>query len=433
MQRRNLIQFSLGAALASSAFHKGAYSQTKVSPQSKALKSARVVVIGGGFAGTTASKYLSIFSNHQIKVTLIEPDAEFVSCPLSNLVIGGSKVMADITRGYGSLQKNYNTQIVKDWVKSIDPVKKVVNTQSGLHFAYDELIVSPGVELMYSSVLGLLRAKEEGRILQAWSAGDETKLLRGQLQGLEDGGVFAISIPELPYRCPPGPYERASQVAHYFKNYKPKCKVIIVDANQDITSKGALFKKFWIENYPNHLEYRAEHKVIEVDAKTNTLKFEIQDDLQAQVLNVLPSMRAGAIAVQTGLANINKRWCEVDFLSFESTVIPHIHVLGDSVQAGPYMPKSAHMANAHAKVAAAAIVAKLCNFEMNTQPFLTNACYSFVDPEQAIYIASVHQYDSSEKTFKILPNAGGISAQASKKEGDFAFGWAQNIWADCLT
>jgi len=422
-----------GSNLLRSAFGEPISPQLSPPQYATALKKARIVVIGGGYAGTTASKYLGLFSNHQLQVTLIEPDAQFVSCPLSNLVIGGSKQMGDITFKYEPLHKNHGTQIVKDWVSSIDPVARKVKTSSGLVFPYDELILCPGVELMYSSIAGLQEAKTQGSILQAWSAGDETLKLRLQLESMQDGEVFAITVPELPYRCPPGPYERASQVAYYFKHFKPKSKVIILDANQDITSKGPLFKKFWRENYPNHLEYRPEHKVLEVDARSKTLKFEIQDDLQAGVLNVLPPMRAGAIAVQTGLANINKRWCEVNFLSFESTVAAHIHVLGDSIQAGPYMPKSAHMANAHAKVAAAAVVAKLCEFQINPQPFLTNTCYSFVDPEQAIYIASVHQYDTGERTFKILPNAGGMSGDASKQEGNNALGWAKNIWADCLT
>ncbi len=444
MQRRYLIKQGLSAALATSPLLQGAYGQAERAlhpaptprlPESftHSLAKARVVVVGGGYAGATASKYLSLLSNRQIQVTLIEPDAQFISCPLSNLVIGGSKQMSYITKSYEQLQKNHGTRVVKDWVTSIDPSSRKVFTRSGLIFPYDELIVSPGVELMYSSIEGLLQAKSEGSILQAWSAGEETLKLRAQLESMKDGGVFAITVPELPYRCPPAPYERASQIAYYFKNFKPKSKVIILDANQDVTSKGVLFKKFWMNNYPDHLEYRADHKVLEVDGKTNTLKFEIQEDLSAQVLNVLPPMRAGAIAAQTGLANINKRWCEVDFLSFESTVAPHIHVLGDAIQAGPYMPKSAHMANAHAKVAAAAIISKLCAFEVNPHPFLTNTCYSFVDPHQAIYIASVHQYDSVEKTFKILPNAGGMSAQPSKEDGDFALGWAQNIWADSLT
>ncbi len=440
MQRRKLIKYSLGSALTSSAFSQAAYGQeinSNLNSKTAAppsLKSARVIVIGGGYGGATASKYLSLFSNQQIQVTLIEPEAEFISCPLSNLVIGGSKHINYITKSYALLQKNRGTRIIKDWVSSIDPTGRKVKTASGQVLPYDELILSPGVELMYSSVGGLLEAKRQGRIVQAWGGtGNETQHLRRQLEALHDGEVFAITVPELPYRCPPGPYERASQVAHYFKNFKPRSKVIVLDANQDITSKGPLFKKFWRENYPNHLEYRPEHKVVEVDARTNTLKFEIQDDLQAGLLNVLPAMRAGAIAVQTGLSNVNKRWCEVNFLNFESTVAPHIHVLGDSIQAGPYMPKSAHMANAHAKIAAAAIVAKLSELEVNSQPFLTNTCYSFVDPEQAIYIASVHQYDSVEKTFKILPNAGGISAEASKQEGTFAYGWAKNIWADCLS
>jgi len=398
----------------------------------KNLKAAHVVIVGGGYGGATAAKYLRLLSNQQINVTLIEPDLNFVSCPLTNLVITGSKSLSDITLSYKTLQERHGVQLIKDRVISIDPQKRKLITLQKLELSYDYLVVSPGVELMYDQIQGLKNARDQEQVLQAWGSSAESVLLKQQLQSMDDGEIFALTVPELPYRCPPGPYERASLVANYFKKFKPKSKVIILDANQDVTSKGALFKKFWAENYPHHLEYRPEHKVMEVDAASRTLKVEIQDDLKAAVLNVLPPVRAGSIAVQTGLANVNKRWCGVDFLSFESSVAPYIHVLGDSIQAGPYMPKSAHMANAHAKVAAAAIVAKLADFEPNPHPWLTNTCYSFVDPTQAIYIASVHQYDPVERTFKILANAGGVSGAPSEKEGEYALGWAKNIWADCL-
>jgi NADPH-dependent 2,4-dienoyl-CoA reductase/sulfur reductase-like enzyme len=249
---------------------------------------------------------------------------------------------------------------------------------------------------------------------------------------MRDGGTYALSIPEAPYRCPPGPYERACQVASYFKQNKPKSKVLILDANQDVTSKGALFKKVWAEQYPGMIEYLPKHNVTAVDAKTKTIKFEIQDDVKADVLNLLPAMSAGEIAVKTGLANSNGRWVNVNFINFESTAQKDIHVLGDSIQVAFAMPKSGHMANQHAKVAAAAIVAELSGWEVNPAPVLTNTCYSFVNAKEVVHVASVHQYITAEKTFKPVPGSGGVSAGPTTLEGVYAWGWARNIWADTL-
>jgi len=317
-------------------------------------------------------------------------------------------------------------------VASIDPAKKTAVLASGPTIAYDKLILSPGVDLMFDGVAGLRAAQAEGRILQAWKAGPETLALRRQLEAMPDGGVYAITIPEAPYRCPPGPYERACQVASYFKAAKPKSKVLILDANPDVTSKGPLFKKVWAEQYAGMIEYRGQHKASAVDARTNTVKFEVHDDVKADVLNVLPPMRAGSIAVQTGLANANARWCGVNYLTFESTAAKDIHVLGDSIQIAPAMPKSGHMANSHAKVAAAAIVAELAGWEVNTAPMLTNTCYSFVDGKSVIHVASVHEYVAAEKTFKTVAGSGGVSAGPTEQEGTYAWNWARTIWADAL-
>jgi NADPH-dependent 2,4-dienoyl-CoA reductase/sulfur reductase-like enzyme len=249
---------------------------------------------------------------------------------------------------------------------------------------------------------------------------------------MRDGGTFAISIPEAPFRCPPGPYERACQVANYFKQYKPRSKVLILDANQDVVSKGALFKKVWAEQYPGMIEYLPKYNVTGVDAKTKTIKFEIQEDVKADVLNLLPEMSAGEIAINTGLANANGRWVNVHFLNFESTAQKDIHVLGDSIQVAYAMPKSGHMANQHGKVAAAAIIAELSDWEVNPSPVLTNTCYSFVNPNETVHVASVHQYITAEKTFKPVPGSGGLSSAPSTLEGVYAWGWAHNIWADTL-
>jgi NADH dehydrogenase FAD-containing subunit len=403
------------------------------SGQAKAnLQKAEILVIGGGYGGATAAKYLRLFSNNTAKVTLIEPNASFVSCPLSNLVVGGSRSLADITSPYDNLSKRHGVKIIQDSVTGIDPDKKTVKLASGKTLPYDKVIVSPGVSLLMNSIEGLTQANKAGVTLQAWKAGAETVALHKQLAAIRDGGTYAISIPEAPYRCPPGPYERACQVASYFKQNKPKSKVLILDANQDVVSKGTLFKKVWAEQYPGMVEYLPKHNVTAVDAKTKTIKFEIQDDIKADVLNLLPAMSAGEIAVKTGLANSNGRWVNVNFINFESTAQKDIHVLGDSIQVAYAMPKSGHMANQHAKVAAAAIVAELSGWEVNPSPALTNTCYSFVNAKEVVHVASVHQYIAEEKTFKPVPGSGGVSPGPTTLEGVYAWGWAHNIWADTL-
>ena len=393
---------------------------------------AKVVVIGGGYGGATAAKYVRMLSNYKIDVVLVEPNASFVSCPISNLVLGGSKSMADITTPYDNLSGKHGVTRVRDMVSGIDASKKTITLASGATIGYDKLILSPGIDLTWNSIEGLQAANASGQILQAWKAGPETLALRKQLEAMPDGGVYAITIPMAPYRCPPGPYERASQVASYFKKAKPKSKVLILDANPDVTSKGPLFKKFWADNYAGMLEYRGGHKAMAVDAKTNTVKFEVQNDVKADVLNVLPDMSAGAIAMKSGLANANARWCDVNYLTFESTAAKDVHIIGDSVLSAPAMPKSGHMANSHGKVVAAAVVAQLSGMEVNPQPVLTNTCYSFVNDKLVVHVASVHQYVAAEKTYKAVAGSGGVSSAPNELEGVYAWNWAQNIWADTL-
>jgi sulfide dehydrogenase [flavocytochrome c] flavoprotein chain len=394
--------------------------------------SARVLVVGGGFGGATAAKYVRLFSGYKIDVVLVEPSEAFVSCPMSNLVLGGSKSLADMTLPYQSLSSAHGVRRVKDKVASIDPVKKVAALASGASIRYDKLVLSPGVDFIWDEVENAQAAHNDGRILQAWKAGAETTALRRQLQDMPDGGVFAITVPLAPYRCPPGPYERACQVASYFKAYKPRAKVLILDANPDVTSKAALFKKVWAEQYKGMVEYRSQHKAVAVDARSNTVKFELQDDVRADVLNVLPPMRAASIAQQTGLLGANGRWCGVNYLNFESTAVKDIHVLGDATQPAPGMPKSAHMANGHAKVAAAAIVAELAGWELDAAPMLTNTCYSHTSANSVVHVASVHAYSATEKTYVAVPGAGGLSIAPNELEASYAWNWARTIWADAL-
>ncbi|WP_334155073.1 NAD(P)/FAD-dependent oxidoreductase [Tepidimonas sp.] len=391
-----------------------------------------VVVIGGGYGGATAAKYIRVFSEGKVRVTLVEPNANFVSCPISNLVIGGLKQMSDITVPYDNLEKRHGVRIVRDRAAAIDPDKRVVKLAGGSELSYDRVIVSPGIDFMWEKLPGMAKPGAQDKVLHAWKAGPQTVALRKQLEAMPDGGVYALSIPLAPYRCPPGPYERACMVAHYFKKAKPKSKVIVFDANSDVTSKPALFKKAWDEHYKGILEYRPKHSVVDVDAATNTLKFEFNDDFKGSVLNVVPDMRAGDIAVQMGLATANKRWCEVDFLTMESVAVKNVHVLGDAIQIAPAMPKSGHMANQHGKTCAAAVVNLLMGKEPPKTPLYANTCYSFVTDEDVVHVASVHRYDAEKKTMLTVPGSGGVSARASELEGRYALAWARNIWADTL-
>jgi NADPH-dependent 2,4-dienoyl-CoA reductase/sulfur reductase-like enzyme len=394
---------------------------------------ARVVVVGGGYGGATAAKYLRLFSQQRIDVVLVEPNAAFVSCPLSNLVVGGSRQMADITTPYDALARRHGVRVVRDHATAIDTGRRQVRLARGDTLAYDKLVVSPGVELLFDRVEGLAAAHAAGRIVQAWHAGEETAVLRRQLEAMPDGGVFAITIPEAPYRCPPAPYERACQAAWYFQRAKPRSKVLILDANPDITSKGALFRRVWEEQYRGMIEYRPQYNTVAVDARAGRVRFEVQEDERADVINALPPMRAGRIAVQAGLNNLaNHHWCGVDFLDFGSQVARDVHVLGDSIQIAPAMPKSGHMANSQAKVAAAAIVAQLAGWPVNPAPMLTNTCYTFVDDRRAMHVASVHAWDGAQRTFLPVHDAGGLSEAPSEQEGVIGFAWARNIWADML-
>ena len=391
-----------------------------------------VVVVGGGYGGATAAKYVRMWSDYGIDVTLVEPNAAFVSCPISNLVIGGSKTIADVTTPYDNLTRRHGVRIVQDTVTAIDADKRLVTLAGGTQLPYDRLILSPGIDFMMESLPGLNRPGAQDRVLHAWKAGPQTVALRRQLEAMPDGGVYAITIPMAPYRCPPGPYERACQVASYFKKAKPRSKVLILDENDDVTSKGPLFKKVWAETYAGIVEYRAKHKLIDVDVAGSTLKFDFNDDVKAAVLNVVPAMRAGQIAARSGLANINNRWCEVDYLTFESKVAKNVHVLGDATQSAPGMPKSGHMANQHGKTCAAAVVALLSGRAVNAMPVYNNTCYSFVSDSQVVHVASVHRYDAAQKTMVTVPGSGGVSTAPNELEGHYAMAWARNIWADTL-
>jgi len=389
---------------------------------------AKVVVVGGGFGGATAAKYIRMF-DPTIEVTLVEPNEAFISCPISNLVLGGFKTMADITVPYDGLARNHGVRVVRDMATAIDVEKRLVRLAGGNSLPFDRVVLSPGIDFMWEALPAMNNPAAQSKVLHAWKAGAQTAALRKQLEAMPDGGVFALSIPEAPYRCPPGPYERACQIAAYFKQAKPRSKVLLLDANGDVTSKGPLFKKAWADLYPGIIEYKPNSKLKDVDVAGGILKLDFED-VKGTVLNVLPPMKAGKIAEP--FITVNKRWCEVDWLTYESKLAKGVHLLGDSLQIAPAMPKSGHMANGHGKACAAAVVALLNNDAPNPSPTLTNTCYSFVSGSQVVHVASVHKYDEKDRTMKAVPGSSGVSPSMNELEGAYAMNWAKNLWADAL-
>jgi NADPH-dependent 2,4-dienoyl-CoA reductase/sulfur reductase-like enzyme len=388
----------------------------------------RVVVIGAGYGGATAARYIRMWSP-DIEVTLIERDKEFISCPLSNRVLAGVIQLKELARDYGALSARHGVKLLRGEAVAIDASGQQVRLADGTAVPYDRVIVSPGVDLMYDDIPGLREPAARERVLHAWKAGPQTLALRKQLEAMRDGGVYAITIPRSPYRCPPGPYERACQVAFYLKTHKPRSKVLILDANEEVQSKKGLFTKVWTERYPGIVEYRPNSQLVDVDGKTLTAKLDFED-VKADVLNVVPPQRAAKIARDAGLITANDKWCEVDFLTYESKALPNVHVLGDSLLAAPAMPKSGHMANQHGKVCAAAVIALLHGEQPDPAPMVTNTCYSFVSDKDVIHVASVHAYTAEKRTMEVVKGASGVSGAPSELEGQYAEAWGRNIWND---
>ena len=429
-KRRDFIKSSLSlgatylgaACLAPSLLSACASLNTKKS--SKTI--GRVVIIGGGYAGTTAAKYIRMWSLSKIDVVVIEKSAQFVSCPLSNLVLGGSKSINDLTFGYDLVKKNHGVKWLNDEVTAIDATAKKVMMKRG-EITYDRLIVAPGVDFNYASLPNVEAAQEA--IPHAWKAGWQTVNLRKQLEAMPDGGVFVMNVPSAPYRCPPGPYERACQVASYFKNNKPNSKIIVLDANPEIVSKKGLFTKVWAEMYAGMIDYRPNNVLVEVDVATKTVKTDFET-VRANVLNIIPPQRAGKPAQMAGLLETDYPWCDVSFLSYESKLVPNIHVIGDSVASG--LPKSAHMATSQARVCASAIVALMSGQSPDPAPVFANTCYSYVNDKQAMHVANVYRYDAGKKIM-VAAEGGGVSTSPSEQEGRYASAWAANILSDVLT
>ena len=379
----------------------------------------RVVVIGGGWGGATAAKYLRL-SDPSIDVVLLEPNDRFISCPFSNLVLSGVRSMGSITFEYRGLRR-HGVRLIHREATAIEPDTKRVRIGEG-YLQYDRLIVAPGVEFQWEQVDGLAQAKDT--VLHAWKAGPQTVQLARQLQSMPDGGVFVLTVPPVAYRCPPGPYERACQVAWYLKTHKPRAKLIVLDANQNVVSKTALFRAAW-KDYPN-LDYRPSSKVVKVDPSVREVQTEIGDKVKYDVLNLIPPQRAGTIAVQANLVGADKRWCEVDHLTYESVKHKGVHVIGDATTGLP-VPKSGNVANNMGKVSAIAI-AHLLNGKQPPAMAPGNTCYSWVNDREAIAVVNAYRIDKG----KVVQIEQKLTPGQSAVFGQHAIGWATSIWNDIL-
>ena len=395
----------------------------------------KVVVVGGGPGGATAAKYIRK-ADPSIEVTLIEPNEYYHTCFMSNEVLAGERTMESIKFGYDGLTK-YGIKVVRGLATGIDPVAKKVTTEGGHTFSYDKLVVSPGIDFKWEAIEGYDKSAAD-KIPHAWQAGPQTVLLRKQLEAMKDGGTVIIAPPPNPFRCPPGPYERASLIAHYLKQHKPKSKILILDAKEKFSKQG-LFVQGWKDLYGygtdnSMIEWfppSKEGNIVRVDAKEmGVYAGEFEDEHKADVINVIPPQKAGKIAFDSGLVD-KTGWCPVDKKTFESTLQKHIHVIGDACTATK-MPKSGYAANSQAKICAIAVVASLQGKEMGTPSYL-NTCYSIIGDDYGVSVAAVYRLQGDVIT--PVKGAGGLtpmdaSAEDRKREVLYAYSWFKNITHD---
>lgn len=432
IDRREFLKVSAGAAgavtVGSLAGCAGAPAVAKAPP--------KVVVVGAGFGGATFSRYLKLWYP-MAEVTIIEPNPMFTSCPFSNTVLAGINKMSDITMPYDGIKKVVNN-FVADTVTAIDSAKQTVTTKGGKTFAYDKLVLAGGIELLFDKVQGY-DAEAQKTVKHAWKASeDQTGVLRQQLEAMPDGGTFVMSVPMAPYRCPPGPYERACMVATYFKKAKPKSKIIVLDGNPDIASKKGLFLAAWKKHYGfgtdnSMIDYRPNNQPKAVNASKMTVTTEF-DDVKGDVINVVPPMRAAAITamagVRVGLDGKDAPWCAIDYRTFESTAVKNVHILGDSALTN--FPKSGSVANNTGKMCAYALSEQFSGRPVDPAPVVTNTCYSAGSESTAFHVATVFRWNEEKKAMLPAKDANGVSKEESELEMAYMESWAKNVWADTL-
>ncbi len=389
-----------------------------------ATSGPRVIVVGGGFAGATAAKYLKHWSPN-LNVTLIEPNAKYQSPIMSNLVLNGQLSLEEITFSYDTLAQKYGVNVITDWVSEVDGDSKTVTLGSGDELEYDRLILAPGIT--FNPVEG----HDLDIVPHAWQSGKQVTMLKHQLEAMPAGGTFVMSIPPKPYRCPPGPYERACVIADYLKTNKPGSKVIVLDGNEDIIVEKEIFGHAFDVTYAGIVEYHKEVEITGVDSDKLIVSTKTMADITADVLNIIPEQSAGAIIKSSGLITVADRWAGVNPLSYESTKVNNIHIIGDSQGTG--QPKAGHIANAEAKVCADAVIRLLNGGEPYTAPMTNSACYSPVSADTATWLTAVYGYDSATDSMQKIAGSGGSAPEASNNNYEEMFVWSNSLFGDVFS
>ncbi len=403
-----------------------------ISPNNvKASKSAHIVIIGAGWGGLSAAKTIRTL-NKSIKITVIEKHNKFISCPISNWVIGQLKNMDDITFSYEYFINNNKINFISSSVKSINTIKKEINIGDSKIF-YDKLILSPGVELELNAINGLENAINNNSVFTAWKAGVETKNFANRIRKVENNNRIIITIPLSPYRCPPGPYERASLIANYIKTKNLKSKVLVLDANQKIISKGKLFRKAWEDLYPDIIEYIHDNNVIEINLKEKKLLTEF-DEYSFDIANIIPPQKAPHLLKDAGLIGERKKWASVNSYDFASKLSDDVYIIGDATDRASVgsVPKSGYVAYSMGKVCGFAVYNSLLGKE-TPSPSMINTCYSLVAENEGISVSAVYTYDKNKNKIVTIDGASGISPNRSEIIALNAWDWAQAIWKDMLT
>lgn len=430
MNRRDFFRLASMAGIGASAISWSRLASAATPPQLGTVPtntgiSGRVVVIGGGMGGATVAKYLRLWGGTGVSVTLVERDSAYTSNILSNLVLNGQRSITSLQYGYSNLATRYGIRMVKGDVTAIDPVGHSVTLADGSKLPYDRLVIAPGVD--FDTIAGLESTTAQAKVPHAWRAGPQTTQLRNMLLGMKPGGVFVMTIPAKPYRCPPGPYERACVVADWLKKNRVGSKVIVLDANPGIIAEPLAFTNAFNVVHKGVIEYHPGVTINSIDATTMSLNTSL-GNLKANVINAIPPHKAGKVVVANGLANAGGRWAGVDVLTYQSTAAPGIHVIGDA--SATTQPKAGHIANQEAKICADAIVRLLGGRSPDPSPITNSACYSPITADTASWLTAVFAFDPVSHTMQPVPSAAGEAAARSKDNYEEMFKWFNTLMED---
>ena len=430
MNRRDFFRLASMAGIGASVASWSGLASAATAPQLGTVPtntgiSGRVVVIGGGMAGATVAKYLRLWGGTGVSVTLVERDSAYTSNILSNLVLNGQRTITSLQYGYSNLATRYGIRMVKGDVTAIDPVGHSVTLADGSKLPYDRLVIAPGVE--FDIYPGLETAAAQAKVPHAWKAGVQTTQLRNMLVNMKAGETFVMTIPAKPYRCPPGPYERACVVADWLKKNRAGSKVIVLDANPGIIAEPLAFTNAFDVVHKGVVEYHPGVTINSIDASTMTLNTNL-GNLKAKVINAIPPHKAGKVVINNGLANVGGRWAGVDVLTYQSTAAPGIHVIGDA--SATTQPKAGHIANQEAKICADAIVRLLAGRSPDPSPITNSACYSPITADTASWLTAVFAFDPVSRTMQPVPGAAGEAAARSKDNYEEMFKWFNTLMED---